>query len=60
MDLTCAGCGALPLGLSPGDAPAPTSDPSADVVAWASRHPDEIPLINDEVPWIAATLADLE
>jgi hypothetical protein len=32
----------------------------ADVVAWASRHPDEIPLINDEVPWIAATLADLE
>jgi hypothetical protein len=25
-----------------------------------ARHPEEVPLINDEFPWIAATLADLE
>ena len=31
-----------------------------EALAWAARHPEEVPLINDEFPWIAATLADLE
>jgi hypothetical protein len=31
-----------------------------EVLAWAARHPEEVPLINDELPWIAATLADLD
>jgi hypothetical protein len=31
-----------------------------ETLAWASRHPDEVPLVNDEFPWIAATLADIE
>jgi len=25
---------------------------------WATHHPDEVPLINDELPWIALRLAD--
>jgi hypothetical protein len=29
----------------------------AQLGAWAARFPDEIPLVNDELPWIAATLA---
>ena len=28
--------------------------------AWAALHPDEVPLINGELPWIVATLADLD
>jgi hypothetical protein len=31
-----------------------------EVLAWAARHPEEVPLINDEFPWIAATLADFD
>jgi hypothetical protein len=31
-----------------------------EVLAWAARHPEEVPLINDELPWIAATLADFD
>lgn len=27
---------------------------------WASEHPDEIPLVNGELPWIALGLADLD
>jgi hypothetical protein len=27
---------------------------------WARHYPDEIPLINDELPWIAIGLADLD
>ncbi|HJZ38317.1 MAG TPA: hypothetical protein VJ204_18760 [Solirubrobacterales bacterium] len=30
------------------------------LVAWAARYPKEIPLVNDELPWIAGTLADLD
>jgi hypothetical protein len=29
----------------------------AELTAWAARHPEEVPLINGELPWIAATLA---
>jgi hypothetical protein len=32
----------------------------AELFAWAALFPDEVPLINGEFPWIAATLADLE
>jgi hypothetical protein len=28
--------------------------------AWAARYPDEVPLINGELPWIARHLADLD
>jgi hypothetical protein len=28
--------------------------------AWAARYPDEVPLVNDELPWIALGLADLD
>jgi hypothetical protein len=31
-----------------------------ELVAWAARYPSEVPLINDELPWIAGTLADLD
>lgn len=27
---------------------------------WAALFPDEVPLINGELPWIVATLADLD
>lgn len=27
---------------------------------WASHFPDEVPLVNDEVEWIALRLADLD
>lgn len=27
---------------------------------WASHFPEEVPLVNGELPWIVATLADLE
>jgi len=30
-----------------------------ELTAWAARYPEEIPLVNGELPWIAATLADL-
>jgi hypothetical protein len=29
---------------------------AADVGAWYASYPDEVPLINGEFPWIAATL----
>jgi hypothetical protein len=32
----------------------------AELSAWAALYPDEIPLVNGELPWIVATLADLE
>jgi hypothetical protein len=28
--------------------------------AWARRYPDEVPLVNDELPWVAFTLGDLD
>lgn len=31
-----------------------------ELFAWAALFPDEVPLIDGEFPWIAATLADLE
>jgi hypothetical protein len=31
-----------------------------ELAAWAARYPEEIPLVNGELPWIAATLADLD
>jgi hypothetical protein len=27
-----------------------------ELAAWAARYPEEIPLINGELPWIAADL----
>jgi hypothetical protein len=27
---------------------------------WAALWPDEVPLVNGELPWIIATLADLD
>lgn len=27
---------------------------------WASLFPEEVPLVNGELPWIVATLADLD
>jgi hypothetical protein len=27
---------------------------------WAALWPDEVPLVNGELPWIVATLADLD
>lgn len=27
---------------------------------WATQYPDEIPLVNDELPWIALGLADVD
>lgn len=27
---------------------------------WAALYPDEVPLVNGELPWIVATLADLD
>jgi hypothetical protein len=27
---------------------------------WAARYPDEVPLINGEVEWIACNMADLD
>ena len=27
---------------------------------WAALYPEEVPLINGELPWIVATLADLD
>lgn len=27
---------------------------------WASLFPEEVPLLNGELPWIAASLADLD
>jgi hypothetical protein len=27
---------------------------------WATRYPDEVPLVNGELPWIALRLADLD
>jgi hypothetical protein len=32
----------------------------ADLSVWASRYPEEVPLVNGEVEWIALTLADLD
>jgi hypothetical protein len=34
--------------------------PRTELSAWAARFPEEVPLIDGEFPWIAATLADLE
>jgi hypothetical protein len=31
-----------------------------ELAAWAANYEDEIPLVNGELPWIAATLADFE
>ncbi len=31
-----------------------------ELFTWAARYPDEVPLVNGELPWIALTLADLD
>ncbi|MGD9734955.1 MAG: hypothetical protein AB7V58_05005 [Solirubrobacterales bacterium] len=31
-----------------------------ELAVWAALWPEEVPLINGELPWIAATLADLD
>jgi hypothetical protein len=31
-----------------------------ELQTWAALHPDEVPLVNGELPWIVATLADLD
>jgi hypothetical protein len=28
--------------------------------AWAAAYPDEVPIVNDELEWIALGLADLD
>jgi hypothetical protein len=30
------------------------------LAVWAAHFPDEVPLINGELPWIASDLADLD
>lgn len=32
----------------------------AELNAWAALWPEEVPLVNGELPWIVATLADLD
>jgi hypothetical protein len=32
----------------------------AELFAWAALFPEEVPLIDGELPWIVATLADLD
>jgi hypothetical protein len=32
----------------------------AELHVWAALWSDEVPLVNGELPWIVATLADLE
>jgi hypothetical protein len=32
----------------------------AELFAWAARYPEEVPLVNGEVPWIGLRLADLD
>lgn len=32
----------------------------AELNCWASHYPEEVPLVNGELPWIVATLADLD
>jgi hypothetical protein len=32
----------------------------AERTAWAARYPEEVPLVNGELPWIALALADLD
>ncbi len=32
----------------------------AELTVWAALYPDEVPMVNDELPWIALTLADLD
>jgi hypothetical protein len=31
-----------------------------ELFAWAALFPDEVPLVDGELPWIVATLADLD
>lgn len=31
----------------------------AELFAWAARYPEEVPLVNGELPWIVIRLADL-
>lgn len=32
----------------------------AERAAWAARYPNEVPLVNGELAWIALDLADLD
>jgi hypothetical protein len=32
----------------------------AERALWAARYPDEVPIVNGELEWIALTLADLD
>ncbi|MFP5387944.1 MAG: hypothetical protein ACLGG5_01415 [Thermoleophilia bacterium] len=32
----------------------------AELFAWAARYPEEVPLVNGELPWIVVRLADLD
>jgi hypothetical protein len=32
----------------------------AELVLWTAHFPEEVPIVNDEIEWIALGLADLE
>jgi hypothetical protein len=32
----------------------------AELAAWAANYPEEVPLVNGELPWIALRLVDLD
>jgi hypothetical protein len=32
----------------------------AELFTWAARYPEEVPLVNGELPWIGLRLADLD
>jgi hypothetical protein len=32
----------------------------AERTLWAARYPQEVPLVNDEIEWIALAMADLD
>jgi hypothetical protein len=32
----------------------------AELVLWTARYPEEVPIVNGEVEWIALALADLD
>jgi hypothetical protein len=32
----------------------------AERALWAAHYPEEVPLVNDELEWIALSLADLD
>lgn len=32
----------------------------SELFVWAARYPDEVPMVNGELPWIACRLADFD